>query len=128
MSQLDQYLKPLISNYEVMSPEEQIRKKVKFIGEKQLQDLIERSCEVDYLVNEYRNGNIKFDNDLPYPESFWQTLAGFEPFGLSLHPIDCDFRRLLRYRRVSVYTYEESVAILKEVAKYIAIEKLVRKE
>ena len=127
MTQLEQKLKEFIE-IDNLSPQELILKKIRFIGEKQLRDIVEKNLEIDILHTEYVKGNKMFENDLPYPNSYWENLAGFEQYGLGYRPCTSDFRTLLRHREISVYTIEEAVGILKLTAQYIIIERMIRNE
>ena len=127
MTQLEQKLKELIE-IDKHQPQEQLLKKVRFVGEKQLKDIVEKNLEIDILHREYVKGNKNFEDDLPYPSSYWENLAGFERYGLGYRPCTSDFRTLLRYRNISIYTIEEAVGILKLTAQHIIIERRIKNE
>lgn len=127
MTQLEQKLKEFIE-IDKLSPQELLLKKIRFIGEKQLRDIVEKNLEIDILHQEYIKGNKNFENDLPYPDSYWENLAGFEQYGLGYRPRTSEFRTLLRHRDISVYTIEEAIGILKLTAQYIIIERMVKKK
>lgn len=127
MTQLEQKLKEFIE-IDKLSPQELLLKKMRFVGEKQLRTIVEKNLEIDILQQEYIKGNKNFENDLPYPNSYWENLAGFEQYGLGYRSCKSDFRTLLRYRGISVYTIEEAVSILKLTAQHIIIERIVKNE
>lgn len=126
MTQLEQKLKEFIE-IDKLQPQELLLKKMRFVGEKQLRDIVEKNLEIDILHQEYIKGNKNFENDLPYPDSYWENLAGFEQYGLGYRPRTSEFRTLLRHRDISVYTIEEAIGILKLTAQYIIIERMVKK-
>lgn len=126
MTQLEQKLKEFIE-IDKLQPQELLLKKIRFIGEKQLKDIVEKNLEIDILQQEYVKGNKNFEDDLPYPSSYWESLAGFEQYGLGYQPCTSDVRTLLRHRDISVYTIEEAIGILKLTAQYIIIERMVKK-
>lgn len=127
LTQLEQKLKEFIE-IDKLSPQELLLKKMRFVGEKQLRTIVEKNLEVELLHQEYVKGNKNFEDDLPYPSSYWENLAGFEQYGLGHRPCTSDFRTLLRHREISVYTIEEAVGILKLTAQYIIIERMIRNE
>lgn len=127
LTQLEQKLKEFIE-IDKLSPQELLLKKMRFVGEKQLRTIVEKNLEVELLHQEYVKGNKNFEDDLPYPSSYWENLAGFEQYGLGYRPCTSDFRTLLRHREISVYTIEEAVGILKLTAQYIIIERMIRNE
>lgn len=127
MTQLEQKLKEFI-DIDKLQPQELLLKKVRFVGEKQLKDIVEKNLEIDILHREYVKGNKNFEDDLPYPSSYWENLAGFERYGLGYRPCTSDFRTLLRYRNISIYTIEEAVGILKLTAQHIIIERRIKNE
>lgn len=127
MTQLEQKLKEFIE-IDKLQPQELLLKKVRFVGEKQLKDIVEKNLEIDILHREYVKGNKNFEDDLPYPSSYWENLAGFERYGLGYRPCTSDFRTLLRHRDISIYTIEEAVGILKLVTQHIIIERMVKNE
>lgn len=127
LTQLEQKLKEFIE-IDKLSPQELLLKKIRFIGEKQLRDIVEKNLEIDILQQEYVKGNKNFEDDLPYPSSYWESFAGFEQYGLGYRPCTSDFRTLLRHRDISVYTIEEAIGILKLTAQYIIIERMVKKK
>ena len=127
MTQLEQKLKEFIE-IDKLSPQELSLKEIRFIGEKQLKDIVEKNLEIDILHQEYVKGNKNFEDDLPYPSSYWESLAGFEQYGLGYRPCISEFRTLLRHRDISVYTMEEAIGILKLTAQYIIIERMVKNE
>lgn len=126
LTQIEQKLKEFI-DIDKLQPQELLLKKIRFIGEKQLRDIVEKNLEIDILHQEYIKGNKNFENDLPYPDSYWENLAGFEQYGLGYRPRTSEFRTLLRHRDISVYTIEEAIGILKLTAQYIIIERMVKK-
>ena len=126
MTQLEQKLKEFI-DINKLQPQELLLKKIRFVGEKQLRDIVEKHLEIEMLHTEYVKGNKMFEDDLPYPNSYWENLAGFEQYGLGYRTCNSDFRTLLRYRDISVYTIEEAIGILKLTAQYIIIERMVKK-
>ena len=127
LTQLEQKLKEFIE-IDKLQPQELLLKKIRFIGEKQLRDIVEKNLEIDILQQEYVKGNKTFEDDLPYPNSYWENLAGFEQYGLGYRPCTSDFRTLLRHREISVYTIAEAVGILKLTAQHIIIERIVKNE
>ena len=127
MTQLEQKLKEFIE-IDKLQPQELLLKKIRFIGEKQLRDIVEKNLEIDILQQEYVKGNKTFEDALPYPSSYWENLAGFEQYGLGYRPCNSDFRTLLRYRDISVYTIEEAIGILKLVTQHIIIERMIKNE
>ena len=127
MTQLEQKLKEFIEIVK-LTPQELLLKKMRFIGEKQLRDIVEKNLEIDILHQEYVKGNKNFENDLPYPDSYWENLAGFEQYGLGYRPRTSEFRTLLRHRDISVYTIEEAIGILKLVTQHIIIERAIKNE
>ena len=127
MTQLEQKLKEFIE-IDKLQPQELLLKKMRFVGEKQLKDIIEKNLEIDILQQEYVKGNENFEDDSPYPSSYWENLAGFEQYGLGYRPCNSDFRTLLRYRNISIYTIEEAVGILKLTAQHIIIERRIKNE
>lgn len=127
LTQLEQKLKEFIE-IDKLQPQELLLKKIRFIGEKQLRDIVEKNLEIDILQQEYVKGNKTFEDDLPYPSSYWENLAGFEQYGLGYRPCNSDFRTLLRYRDISVYTIEEAIGILKLVTQHIIIERMIKNE
>ena len=126
LTQLEQKLKEFIE-IDKLSPQELLLKKMRFVGEKQLKDIVEKNLEIDILHREYAKGNKNFEDDLPYPNSYWENLAGCEQYGLGYRPCTSSFRTLLRHRDISVYTIEEAIGILKLTAQYIIIERMVKK-
>lgn len=127
MTQLEQKLKEFIE-IDKLQPHELLLKKMRFVGEKQLKDIVEKNLEIDILHREYVKGNKNFEDDLPYPSSYWENLAGFELYGLGYRPCTSDFRTLLRHRDVSIYTIEEAIGILKLVTQHIIIERMIKNE
>ena len=127
MTQLEQKLKEFIE-IDKLQPQELLLKKMRFVGEKQLKDIVEKNLEIDILQQEYVKGNKNFEDDSPYPSSYWENLAGFEQYGLVYRPCNSDFRTLLRYRNISIYTIEEAVGILKLTAQHIIIERRIKNE
>lgn len=127
MTQLEQKLKEFIE-IDKLQPQELLLKKMRFVGEKQLKDIVEKNLEIDILQQEYVKGNKNFEDDSPYPSSYWENLAGFEQYGLGYRPCNSDFRTLLRYRNISIYTIEEAVGILKLVTQHIIIERMIKNE
>lgn len=127
MTQLEQKLKEFIE-IDKLSPQELLLKKMRFVGEKQLRDIVEKNLEIGILHREYVKGNKMFENDLPYPNSYWENLAGYEQYGLGYRPCNSDFRTLLRYRDISVYTIEEAIGILKLTTQHIIIERKIKNE
>lgn len=127
LTQLEQKLKEFIE-IDKLKPQELLLKKMRFVGEKQLKDIVEKNLEIDILHREYVKGNKMFENDLPYPSSYWENLAGFEQYGLGYRPCNSDFRTLLRYRDISVYTMEEAIGILKLTTQHIIIERAIKNE
>lgn len=127
MTQLEQKLKEFIE-IDKLQPQELLLKKMRFVGEKQLKDIVEKNLEIDILQQEYVKGNENFEDDSPYPSSYWENLAGFEQYGLGYRPCNSDFRTLLRYRNISIYTIEEAVGILKLTAQHIIIERRIKNE
>lgn len=127
LTQLEQKLKEFIE-IDKLSPQELLLKKIRFIGEKQLRDIVEKNLEIDILQQEYVKGNKNFEDDLPYPSSYWESLAGFEQYGLGYRPCTSEFRTLLRHRDISVYTIEEAIGILKLVTQHIVIERMIKNE
>lgn len=127
MTQLEQKLKEFIE-IDKLTPQELLLKKMRFVGEKQLKDIVEKNLEIDILQQEYVKGNKNFEDDSPYPSSYWENLAGFEQYGLGYRPCNSDFRTLLRYRNISIYTIEEAVGILKLTAQHIIIERRIKNE
>lgn len=127
LTQLEQKLKEFIE-IDKLSPQELLLKKMRFVGEKQLRTIVEKNLEVELLHQEYVKGNKNFEDDLPYPSSYWENLAGFEQCGLGYRPCTSDFRNLLRHREISVYTIAEAVGILKLVTQHIIIERMVKNE
>ena len=127
LTQLEQKLKEFIE-IDKLTPQELLLKKMRFIGEKQLRNIVEKNLEIDILQQEYVKGNKMFEEDLPYPSSYWEKLAGFEQYGLGYRPCNSDFRTLLRYRDISVYTIEEAIGILKLTTQHIIIERKIKNE
>lgn len=127
MTQIEQKLKEFI-DIDKLQPQELLLKKMRFVGEKQLKDIVEKNLEIDILQQEYVKGNENFEDDSPYPSSYWENLAGFEQYGLGYRPCNSDFRTLLRYRNISIYTIEEAVGILKLTAQHIIIERRIKNE
>ena len=127
LTQLEQKLKEFIE-IDKLQPQELLLKKMRFVGEKQLKDIVEKNLEIDILQQEYVKGNENFEDDSPYPSSYWENLAGFEQYGLGYRPCNSDFRTLLRYRDISVYTIEEAIGILKLVTQHIIIERMIKNE
>lgn len=127
LTQLEQKLKEFIE-IDKLTPQELLLKKMRFVGEKQLRNIVEKNLEIDILHREYVKGNKMFENDLPYPNSYWEKLAGFEQAGLGYKSCPSDFRTLLRYRDISVYTIEEAIGILKLVTQHIVIERMIKNE
>ena len=127
LTQLEQKLKEFIE-IDKLTPQELLLKKMRFVGEKQLKNIVEKNLEIDILHREYVKGNKMFENDLPYPNSYWEKLAGFEQAGLGYKSCPSDFRTLLRYRDISVYTIEEAIGILKLVTQHIVIERMIKNE
>lgn len=127
MTQLEQKLKEFIE-IDKLQPQELLLKKMRFVGEKQLKDIVEKNLEIDILQQEYVKGNKNFEDDSPYPSSYWENLAGFEQYGLGYRPCNSDFRTLLRYRNISIYTIEEAVGILKLTAQHIIIKRRIKNE
>lgn len=127
MTQLEQKLKEFIE-IDKLQPQELLLKKMRFVGEKQLKDIVEKNLEIDILQQEYVKGNKNFEDDSPYPSSYWENLAGFEQYGLGYRPCNSDFRTLLRYRNISIYTIEEAEGILKLTAQHIIIERRIKNE
>ena len=127
LTQLEQKLKEFIE-IDKLQPQELLLKKMRFVGEKQLKDIVEKNLEINILHQEYVKGNKNFEDDLPYPGSYWESLAGFEQYGLGYRPRTSEFRTLLRHRDISVYTMEEAIGILKLTAQHIIIERIVKNE
>lgn len=127
LTQLEQKLKEFIE-IDKLTPQELLLKKMRFVGEKQLRNIVEKNLEIDILHREYVKGNKMFENDLPYPNSYWEKLAGFKQAGLGYKSCPSDFRTLLRYRDISVYTIEEAIGILKLVTQHIVIERMIKNE
>jgi hypothetical protein len=127
LTQLEQKLKEFIE-IDKLSPQELLLKKMRFVGEKQLRTIVEKNLEINILHQEYVKGNKNFEDDLPYPDSYWEDLAGFEQYGLGYRPCASDFRALLRHRDISVYTIDEAVGILKLITQHIIIERMVQNE
>lgn len=127
LTQLEQKLKEFIE-IDKLTPQELLLKKMRFVSEKQLRNIVEKNLEVELLHQEYVKGNKNFEDDLPYPDSYWESLAGFEQYGLGYQPCTSEFRTLLRHRDISVYTMEEAIGILKLTAQHIIIERMVQNE
>lgn len=127
LTQIEQKLKEFI-DINKLQPQELLLKKIRFIGEKRLRDIVEKNLEIDILQQEYVKGNKNFEDDSPYPSSYWENLAGFERYGLGYRPCTSDFRTQLRYRDISVYTIEEAIGILKLVTQHIIIERMIKNE
>lgn len=116
MTQLDLAVAQYIPNYNKLQPKDQTLKKIKLIGENRLIKLITDNFELNFLENEYINGNTEFDNDTPYPFHYWCKIAGFKQSGMTTIEIPSPLREIINSKDYTTYTFQEGIDILKHAA------------
>lgn len=116
MTQLDLAIAQYVPDYNKLQPKDQTLKKIKLIGEKRLIKLIADNFELQFLENEYNKGNTGFDNDTPYPFSYWCKVAGFNQSGMRTIEIPSPLRSIINSKNYTTYTLQEGIDILKHAA------------
>lgn len=116
MTQLDLAVAQYVPDYNKLQPKDQTLKKIKLIGEKRLIKLIADNFELQFLENEYNKGNTGFDNDTPYPFSYWCKVAGFNQSGMRTIEIPSPLREIINSKDYTTYTLQEGIDILKQAA------------
>lgn len=116
MTQLDLAIAQYVPDYNKLQPKDQTLKKIKLIGEKRLIKLIADNFELQFLENEYNKGNTGFDNDTPYPFSYWCKVAGFNQSGMRTIEIPSPLRSIINSKNYTTYTLQEGIDILKRAA------------
>lgn len=116
MTQLDLAIIRYIPDYNKLSPKDKTLKKIRLIGEKRLINLISDNFELQFLENEYTNGNTEFDNDTPYPFHYWCKIAGFKQSGMRTIEIPSPLRSIINSKNYTTYTLQEGIDILKQAA------------
>lgn len=116
MTQLDLAIAQYVPDYNKLQPKDQTLKKIKLIGEKRLIKLIADNFELQFLENEYNKGNTGFDNDTPYPFSYWCKIAGFNQSGMRTIEIPSPLRSIINSKNYTTYTLQEGIDILKHAA------------
>lgn len=116
MTQLDLAVAQYVPDYNKLQPKDQTLKKIKLIGEKRLIKLIADNFELKFLENEYTKGNTGFDNDTPYPFSYWCKIAGFKQSGIRTIEIPSPLRSIINSKNYTTYTLQEGIDILKQAA------------
>lgn len=116
MTQLDLAIAQYVPDYNKLQPKDQTLKKIKLIGEKRLITLIADNFELQFLENEYNKGNTGFDNDTPYPFSYWCKVAGFNQSGMRTIEIPSPLRSIINSKNYTTYTLQEGIDILKHAA------------
>lgn len=124
MTQLDLAVAQYVPDYNKLQPKDQTLKKIKLIGEKRLIKLIADNFELQFLENEYTNGNTKFDNDTPYPFHYWCKVAGFKQSGMRTIEIPSPLREIINSKDYTTYTLQEGIDILKQAATLAIIKNL----
>ena len=112
-TQLDYKMETFFKNYDEFSNEQKLDAKISYLGKQALLTVIMFNFELELLAQEFKNGNVDFLNDKPYPYEYWLEVVGFKSEKHNLKECDSLFRQIMNKRGITNYTPQEALDILK---------------
>lgn len=112
-TQLDYKMETFFKNYDEFSNEQKLDAKISYLGKQALLTVIMFNFELELLAQEFKNGNVDFLNDKPYPEEYWLEVIGFKSKKHNLKEYYSLFRQIMVKRGITHYPVQEALDILK---------------
>lgn len=112
-TQLDYKMETFFNNYDTFSYEQKIEAKVSYLGKQALMMVLMFNFELELLEKEFKNGNIDFSDDKPYPNEYWLEVVGFKSEKHNLKEYYSLFRQIMVKRDITNYPPQEALDIIK---------------